>query len=352
MFILHVVLLLLSCYILMKICDEYFVRSLDKISERFSLSSEAAGATLMAVGSSAPELFVSLISILKPGNHGAMGAGTIVGSAIFNILVIIGGSLLVRKAKVLWQPVVRDMLFYGISIVALLLVFIDGRITLPEASVFIALYVVYVFAVMHWKKLLRYEEVELEELAEDVHTADVKALGAIAKIFDRVLACTFPSMRYYWLVFGISLVWIIVLSWVLVESGVGLAHALGIPEVIIGLTVLAAGTSVPDLISSLVVAKQGRADMAISNAAGSNIFDILICLGLPWLIYIVQTGNAVQVDTSNLLGSIALLFASIICIVFLFVYRRWHLGRRSGLFLLCIYAGYLVWLISGYYLSL
>ena len=99
MIIIYIVLLLLSCYLLMKICDEYFVRSLDAISQQFSLSSEAAGATLMAVGSSAPELFVSLISVLKPGDHGAMGAGTIVGSAIFNILVIIGGSLLVRKRK-------------------------------------------------------------------------------------------------------------------------------------------------------------------------------------------------------------------------------------------------------------
>ncbi len=66
---------------------------------------------------------------------------------------------------------------------------------------------------------------------------------------------------------------------------------------IIALTILAGGTSIPDLLSSLIVAKKGKADMAVSNAVGSNIFDILICLGLPWMVYILRTGQSVQVGT-------------------------------------------------------
>jgi Ca2+/Na+ antiporter len=118
-----------------------------------------------------------------------------------------------------------------------------------------------------------------------------------------------------------------------------------VPEVIIGLTILAAGTSVPDLISSLIVSKDGRCDMAISNAVGSNIFDILLGLGLPWILAIALFGENIIVDNANLSSSIILLFATVVCIFFLFVFQKWKLGRKSGLFLILLYVSYIVWLI-------
>lgn len=176
MIIFYFAVLFLSFYLLMKVCDEYFVVSLDKISERLKLSNEAAGATLMAVGSSAPELFVSLFALIKPGDHGALGAGTIVGSAIFNILVIIGASLLVKRAKISWQPVSRDTLFYVISIVLLLLFFMDGKIVLLEALVFILFYVFYVFAVVNWRKVMKYDDDVAEEVAEEIEKKKQRCL--------------------------------------------------------------------------------------------------------------------------------------------------------------------------------
>lgn len=350
MIVFYVLALLMSFYLLMKICDEYFVSSLDKISKDLKMSSEAAGATLMAVGSSAPELFVSLIALLKPGGHGAMGAGTIVGSAIFNILVIIGGALLVRKAYILWQPVLRDLFFYCIAILMLLFSFRDGFISLNEALFFVGFYVVYVFAVVNWKKLLKYEERQLEEVAKEVRKSEEKLLTKVASFFNFLLNKTFPgSKRYYW-IFMISIIWIMLLSWVLVESGVYIAHALNIPEVIIGLTILAVGTSIPDLISSLIVAKEGRCDMAISNAVGSNIFDILFGLGFPWVLTILLFREKIVIDNTNLYSSIVLLFATVICIGFLFVMQKWKLGRKSGFFLLMLYVGYMAWLIGDVYL--
>lgn len=349
MILLYIVVLLFSFYLLAKVCDEYFVFSLDKIADKLKLSHEASGATLMAVGSSAPELFVSLIAILKPGNHGAMGAGTIVGSAIFNILVIIGASLYVRRAKITWQPVARDMFFYALSIVILLISFADGKITLLEACSFVLVYILYVVAVVNWKKIFKYNDDVIEEMVEEAEKEDKKIFGFFAKFTTDILNLTFPAKKNFYGVFFMSLVWIVALSWVLVESGVGLAHLLGIPEVIIGLTILAAGTSVPDLMSSIIVAKQGRSGMAISNGIGSNIFDILFCLGLPWVISILLKGENVVVDTSNLTNSVILLFATVICIVFLFVVRKWKLGRKSGIFLILLYVAYLAWLISGVY---
>ncbi|MCB0476326.1 MAG: hypothetical protein KDC69_11665, partial [Flavobacteriaceae bacterium] len=107
MLVLMILVMLLAFYLLAEVCDKYFVDSLEKISKRLNLSPEATGATFMAIGSSAPELFVSLMSLFKPGEE-AMGAGTIVGSAIFNVLVITGAAVVVRQAFIIWQPVIRD----------------------------------------------------------------------------------------------------------------------------------------------------------------------------------------------------------------------------------------------------
>jgi K+-dependent Na+/Ca+ exchanger-like protein len=329
----------------MKVCDDYFVNSLDKIAKKLKLSSEASGATLMAIGTSAPELFVSLMALLKPGGHGAMGAGTIVGSAIFNILIIVGGSLLIRTAQILWQPVIRDLIFYLFAIILLLFSFRDGVIEIYEALIFVFLYVVYVYSVINWKRLLKYEEIDFEEVIKEEKKLEKGILGKFAIFFNYILDKTFPNKNRYYITFFMSIAWIIALSWVLVEGGIGLAHELGIPEVIIGLTVLAAGTSIPDLISSLIVSKEGRTDMAISNAVGSNIFDILIGLGIPWILAILFFNEKIIVDNENLSSSIILLFATVLCMFFLFVFQKWKLGRKSGLFLILIYVAYLIWLI-------
>ena len=107
---------------------------------------------------------------------------------------------------------------------------------------------------------------------------------------------------------------------------------------------LAAGTSVPDLIGSIVVAKQGRGDMAVSNAVGSNIFDILFGLGMPWVLVILIKGKDVEVESDNLNSSVALLFASVITLLFILISRKWHLKKFSGLVLIAFYAAYLVYI--------
>ena len=126
---LYILLLFISFYVLAKVVDDYFVESLDKIAERLKLSSDAAGATLMAVGSSAPELFVALFAVFRPGDHAAIGVGNIVGSALFNILAITGAAAIVRKAVIAWQSVVRDLFFYAIAILLLLLTLLYGQVS-------------------------------------------------------------------------------------------------------------------------------------------------------------------------------------------------------------------------------
>jgi len=340
--------LLASFYLLALVCDRYFVQSLDKIAEKLKMNSDMAGATLMAIGSSAPELFVSIIALFKPGNE-ALGAGTIVGSALFNILVIIGASAMVRKAFIAWQPVVRDLSFYSLSIIWLIISFWDGKITLTESAIFLLLYVIYVFAVMKWKKIFPYKDQGKDpiEIAKEGLNKEEKKKSFIASFLNGIkyiLDFIFPKEKNYWLAFIMSITFIAGLSWVLVESAVGIADILHIPAVIVGLTILAAGTSVPDLISSMIVARQGRGGMAISNAIGSNIFDILIGLGLPWAIVTVG-GKIVPVATENLNSSIILLFATVVSVLFFLMAKKWHIGRLAGISLVSIYILYLVWTI-------
>lgn len=164
MFISAILVAVLLFIVLAIVSEEFFVPAIDKLAVRLNLGSDAAGATLLAIGSSAPEFFTSLFAILGvAGSHADIGAGTIVGSSIFNILFIIGAASLFKTVKVQWQPVLRDMIFYIASIILLMLVFSDGAITLIESIIFIGTYVLYVLAVMNWRKIFPYEDQQADE---------------------------------------------------------------------------------------------------------------------------------------------------------------------------------------------
>lgn len=333
------ILALLVCFILLaRIVDQFFIHSLDSISKDLRLSSDAAGATLMAVGSSAPELFVALFAVFKPGDHEAIGVGSIVGSAIFNLLVIVGASAIVRKAKLTWQPLIRDLIFYTVSVSLLLLFIWDGSFSLTEAGILLIVYIFYVVAAIYWKRLLPYPDLPFDEKKEDKQ----KEKRGIIDIFDRLLSKLFPDVKHYYLVFLQSIVIIAGLSWVLVELAVIVSHYFNIPEGIIALTVLAIGTSIPDLFSSMIVARQGRGDMAVSNAIGSNIFDILVGLGLPFAIYMIIHGGIVGAGGGNLKYSTLILFSSVVLLFLLLLFSKWRVGKISGIFLVLLYVIYVL----------
>lgn len=256
--------------------------------------------------------------------------------------MIVGASALFRQAKLNWQPVIRDSLFYALSIVILLAVFIDGKVFVSEAFLFLGLCAAYIFAVVNWKKILPYKDVDPLDLIEEEITKN-KA----AQISKYLLSWLIPdSKKYpkmYLVTFGMSILVIAVLSFVLVESAVFLGEAFHINPTIIALTVLAAGTSIPDLLSSIIVAKQGRGDMAVSNAVGSNIFDILFGLGLPWVLVLLLRGGSVSVSNENLTASIMLLFATLLSVVFLLWIRSWTIGKKAGLLLIGIYLLYVAY---------
>ena len=331
--VLFSILLLLSFYLLYFFSEHYFIPSLDKISERFNLSSDISGATLMAIGSSAPELAVVIVSLLKPGNHESIGIGTIVGSALFNLFVIVGAVMIVKKnQKMIWQPLVRDLIFYALSIGLLVWFFYDGVFGFWEALTFVSSYIVYFGALFVWKKWFPYKDVEPpEEKGEHVH-------------FNKVVVFLKKNLpKNMFVAFFLDIVVIGLLSWLLVTSAIRVSESLGISEIIIALTVVALGTSVPDLIASVVVAKQGRPGMAINNAVGSNIFDILIGLGFPFLLLFIFSSKSIEVDNNNLMLSFFLLMGSIIVLALGLFITKWKTNKPIGWLLILLYCSYLLY---------
>lgn len=344
-------LILIVCFYLLYItCENYFIVSLEKIADKLKLSSDVAGATLMAVGSSAPELFIVLFSIIIPGNHLEIGIGTIVGSALFNLLFIIGAVGLISKSRLIWQPVVRDALFYFVSILLLIFILKDAQISLFEASILILCYVIYVFSFRIWKKIFPYKDYIEEKDNQIKNNSSKKFSTNLNKITIKILNNIFIFRNNYIFIFFASIIFIAFLSWRLVESSISIAHILNIPEAIISLTILAIGTSIPDLFSSLIVAKRGKGSMAISNAVGSNIFDILIGIGLPFFIYRFFSLNSITVMNNDITFSIILLLGTLIILVVLLLLNKWKLGIKSGLILITIYLAYLFYEILNFYL--
>lgn len=345
--------ILVSIYILAIITDAFFIESLQQIAERWNLPHDVAGASLMAMGSSAPELGIALLAVFRHGGaHSDVGMGTIVGSAVFNILVITGVSAMARPIIINWKSSIRDSLVYVSSILTLLVVFADGKITMLEVSVFLGLYATYLIVLVIWSRMFpqKREEIHIADeiiKEEEEETSLFYKFNGMIERFIRLFAGD-PS-RSYIRAFFVSILFIAGLSWLLVDYAVIFSNAVGLPPVIVALTILAAGTSAPDLIASVIVAKQGRGDMAISNAIGSNIFDILVGLGLPWMLLIVarqmgwMTGSPVMVvGTQDLWMSTLVLLGSVVVLLG-FMLSGKRLSRKEGFFLILCYVGFVVW---------
>ncbi len=337
----------LAVYLLAIITDEYFVASLDQISQRLKLPHSVAGASLMAVGSSAPELAIALLALFTGGGeHSDVGIGTIVGSAVFNVLVITGASAMVRPVQVTWRVVVRDVVMYVACIALLLATFQDGRIVPLEALAYLALYGVYLYILLNWESMVPGTEEDVIELMEQEIAEERVRAGLYFRVTNAISRgiglFTGNPHNGYLRAFLVSILLIVGLSYALIQAGVAFAGALGVPPVIVALTILAGGTSVPDMFASVVVARQGRGEMAVANAVGSNIFDILIGLGLPWLLAMAFRGEAVLVGTAGLWQSTLILLGTVL-LLFLFLTTGQRLSRGEGFALVAVYIGYVVW---------
>uniref|UniRef100_A0A672HAP0 Sodium/potassium/calcium exchanger 3-like n=1 Tax=Salarias fasciatus TaxID=181472 RepID=A0A672HAP0_SALFA len=467
---LHVLCAVYMFYALALVCDDYFVPSLEKICERLHLSEDVAGATFMAAGSSAPELFTSVIGVFI--TKGDVGVGTIVGSAVFNILCIIGvcGIFAVQAIRLSCWPLLRDSTYYTLAISALIVVnaclntanslkpheqhdrrtfrflcafneydksnhhrkpsvlMVDELLSAYPHQLSFSEAGMRIMITSHFSPRTRLtmasrmliterqrlintrtltngdsevpakaggrqgvenglsraeravkvrhddreagnetenednennendEEEEEEEEDEGPFVPFQCPGGAFNKLkwliawplclllYFTVPNCSKPRWEnYFMLSFVSSTLWIAGFSYIMVWMVTVIGFTLGIPDVIMGITFLAAGTSVPDCMASLIVARQGMGDMAVSNSIGSNVFDILVGLGLPWALktLAINYGSDIKLNSKGLIFSVGLLLASVFMTVLGVHLNKWTLDRRLGLMCLLLYSVFL-----------
>ncbi|XP_037545663.1 sodium/potassium/calcium exchanger 2-like [Nematolebias whitei] len=458
------------------VCDEFFVPALTVITEKLEISDDVAGATFMAAGGSAPELFTSVIGVFV--SHSNVGIGTIVGSAVFNILFVIGMCALFSKEvlHLTWWPLFRDVTFYIIGLLMLIYFFLDNQITVLESFSLLMCYTCYVTFMKHNSKvemliktLLSSNQVQQLEPVPKVttpgddetkltakprlqregscaslhnslmrnsifqlmiHTLDPlsnegrfkekasilhkmakkkckedaasangvveKKIPKISKVEvevtppmngvaggeqevkeeedeDQPLSLAWPdslrkrltylvilpivlplwltlpdvrretSERFFPITFLGSICWIAFFSYLMVWWAHQVGETFWITEEIMGLTILAAGTSIPDLITSVIVARKGLGDMAVSSSVGSNIFDITVGLPFPWLIFnIIHDFKAVEVSSNGLFCAIVLLFLMLIFVIVSIAACKWKMSKILGFLMFLLYFVFLV----------
>uniref|UniRef100_A0AAY5KXM6 Sodium/potassium/calcium exchanger 1 n=1 Tax=Esox lucius TaxID=8010 RepID=A0AAY5KXM6_ESOLU len=481
------------------VCDEFFVPALGVITVKLDISEDVAGATFMAAGGSAPELFTSLIGVFI--SHSNVGIGTIVGSAVFNILFVIGMCAIFSREMLhlTWWPLFRDVSFYILDLIMLIVFFLDNTIMWWESMMLVSGYVAYVcfmkfnVQIEHLVKtqinkhksivkvILPEEEEEPKKVKPTlqrggsnaslhnstnrntifqlmIHTLDplgeaghdktqseqinsvsvqvspsaptepstsqppvkdeekpdlpeakedqvpVDSAGSDSSEEDEsedeseeeeeeeenkegeaaggpdddeeneeplslewpdtrrkqatyllLLPIVFPlwltvpdvrnpaSRKYFAMTFIGSITWIAVFSYLMVWWAHQVGETIGISEEIMGLTILAAGTSIPDLITSVIVARKGLGDMAVSSSVGSNIFDITMGLPVPWLIFsAIHGGVPVAVNSNGLFCAIVLLFVMLLFVIISIAACRWKMSRVLGLTMFMLYFVFLV----------
>jgi len=296
------------------------VRGAAKLAVSFGISPLVVGLTVVAFGTSAPETAVSVGAVLQ-GNSD-IAVGNVVGSNIFNVLFILGVSALIAPLVIHRQLVRQEVpIMIGASMI-LCVMALDGHIGRFDAALLAALLVAYtVFLVVQSRRAGR----EADEAA----LVDARP----ASRWDRHW-----SVQVLLVVAGLALL-ILGADW-LVDAATGFARALGVSDLVIGLTIVAAGTSLPEVATSIVATLRGERDIAVGNVVGSNTFNILGCLGASGL---VAPGDLV-VSPPLLAFDLWVMLATAVACFPVFVTGR-QIARWEGSLFLLYYAAYTMFLI-------
>ena len=279
------------------------------LARRMRVPEIVIGLTIVAAGTSAPELFVSLVSALKDTPD--MAVGNVVGSNIFNTLLIVGCAAMVAPMVIAPSTVKKDMPFaVGASMLLLAVILMGNDVSRSDGFVllaFFALFMVYTFRV-----------------------ALQKGNGENASVMAPVNV--WKSLLY--VVAGLG--GLIIGSNLFVDSASDVARQLDISEGVIGLTIVAGGTSLPELATSVVAARKGQSTIAIGNVIGSNVFNILLILGLTATVSPMAVQGITVVDLSVMLVSILMVWA--------FSYTKYTVARWEGAVLTLAFMAYMGWL--------
>ena len=294
---------------------EWLVGGSSKLALKVGVSPLVIGLTVVALGTSAPELAVCLRLNFEGRPDAAIG--NIVGSNICNILLILGFSSLIRPLKVHRQIIRKELPILLIVSFALILMLINQEVAKWEGVVLCAGIVIYILS------SFKGANNNNESIGEDLSLADVS-------VEDRRHSKTFPLV----LLLLSGLILLVLGASFFEKGGIGLAKSFGVSEAVIGLTLLAFGTSLPELATSLVACIKNEGDIIAGNAIGSSIFNILAILGITAMFKPLLVNDINLIDYSIMIG--------VVILCWLFVFKKMNLNRIKGGLFLCLYAGYII----------
>jgi cation:H+ antiporter len=306
--ILSIVLLIVGFVLLIKGAD-YFVEGSSDLANKLKIPSMIIGLTIVAFGTSAPEAAVSIASAVTGSN--AIAVSNIIGSNIFNMLVVVGATAVIYKITIEEESLKTDFPVLMISCVLLLIFLVTGnQISRIEGIIFLIIIIAYI----SWLII---------KARKDKSNMSVEESHLSTPIIAVYIIC--------------GLIAIVVGGDLVVNSAKDIALSLGMSETLVGLTIVAVGTSLPELITSITAALNKKQDIALGNAIGSSIFNILFILGLTNVISPIQTTQVMLIDT--------VVMIVLLGISYILAYDKQDFNKKDGIILLAIFIVYMIFII-------
>lgn len=310
----NILILILGFLLLIKGAD-FFVDGSSSIAKKFKIPPMVIGLTLVAFGTSAPELAVSIDAALALSN--GLVFGNVIGSNIANTLLILGLSAAITPISISKKTIFKEMPFLIVSTIAMAVMAMDKLIdnsrnllSRVDGMILLLLFAIYFFSMI--------------EMIVNNKEKDSEEVESMPLLKSSVLT-----------VFG--LIAIVIGADLTVTSAVSIAALFGLSETLIGLTVVAVGTSLPELITSVVAAKKGENDIAIGNIIGSNVFNILLVLGVSAII------NPIIISSRNYIDLVILIIATVTTMLIMFTGSK--ISKWEGRLMYLAYFGYIAYLV-------
>ena len=295
---------------------DFFVEGASNVAKRFKVPSLIIGLTIVAMGTSLPETAVSISASIAGSN--SLAISNVSGSNLFNLLVVVGLCCIMQKVEVDKDTIRRDIPYSLLAAVVLIVLgmlgtgdgMVLGRL---DGAILLALFAFFLFLMIKsaLKAAADAKELDEDEVTQSVIISLVSIVGGAAAI-------------------AIGGDWV-------VDSASTLAMALGMSETMVGLTIVAVGTSLPELVTSFVAARKGEVDMALGNAIGSNVFNILLVLGIASVI------SPIGFMMSNAVDIAAVIVATIVC--WAVAAKNKSLGKVMGAIMVVSYFAYMVYVV-------
>lgn len=364
----NIVLLVLGVIIVLKGAD-WLTDGAVNIATRFGVSQMVIGLTIVAMGTSMPEFCVSMVSALKGTPD--LAVGNVVGSNTLNTLLIVGCSALVAPIMVKRSSVKRDIPFAVVASLLMLLFCLDGAIGRVDAAVLFAGFCLFMFVTLKYAKTTEGPAAAVATSGAAMATAAVASTSVSEAPTSQTSApeastsqnsapeastsqpsapeasvsqpsapeASVASMLKAVVMLVVGLLCLIAGSNMFVDNASFVASSLGVSDAVIGLTIVAGGTSLPELATSMVSAKKGNSDIAIGNVIGSNVFNILMIIGITGLVKPMHIAGITTLDLIMMLASMLLMW--------FFCRTTYKVKRWEGAVLTIVYLAYLTWLIMN-----